>query len=329
MGDSRESMSRFIEIGREVLQKEATAILEMMERLDDTFDRAVEAINACKGRVVFSGMGKAGLIAKKISSTFSSVGIPSMYLHPAESIHGDLGILQKDDVLFVISNSGETDEVVRILPLIKRMGLVTIVATGNTASTIARYGDIVLDVRAEEACPYNIIPTSSSTAALAMGDAIAVTLMKERNFTRDDIALLHPGGSIGRSLLLRVEDLMHQDEALPRVREDDLMKDVILEVTGKRLGVTGVLNGAGELVGAITDGDLRRALERHGDMLSRSAREVMTADPKRISRDALAARALKIMEEYSITSLFVVNKQADRIPVGIIHIHDLLKAKIV
>jgi arabinose-5-phosphate isomerase len=322
-------MSRFTDTGREVLQKEATAILEVMSRLDDTFDRTVEAINRCSGRVVFSGMGKAGLIAKKISSTFSSIGIPALYLHPAESIHGDLGILQNNDVLFVISNSGETEEVIRILPSIKRMGLVMIVATGNTSSTIARYGDIVLDVRVEEACPYNIIPTSSSTAALALGDAIAVTLMKERSLTRDDIALLHPGGSIGRSLLLKVEDLMHEGSALPGVREDDLMKDVILEVTGKRLGVTGVLNGAGELIGAITDGDLRRALEKHGDMLSRSAKEVMTPNPKRIERGALAAHALRTMEEYSITSLFVFDRQEDKVPVGIVHIHDLLKAKIV
>jgi arabinose-5-phosphate isomerase len=322
-------MSRYTDTGREVLQKEATAILEVMGRLGETFDRTIEAINCCSGRVVFSGMGKAGLIAKKISSTFSSIGIPALYLHPAESIHGDLGILQKNDVLFVISNSGETEEVIRILPLIKRMGLVTIVATGNSSSTIAKYGDIVLDVRVEEACPYNIIPTSSSTAALALGDAIAVTLMKERSFTRDDIALLHPGGSIGRSLLLKVEDLMHEGSALPLVREDDLMKDVILEVTGKRLGVAAVLNGIGELVGAITDGDLRRALEKHGDVLSRSAREVMTPNPKRVERDALAAHALRTMEEYSITSLFVFDGQEDKVPVGIIHIHDLLKAKIV
>jgi arabinose-5-phosphate isomerase len=322
-------MSKFAEIGKEVLEKEAKAILELRSRLDESFDIAVEAINGCKGRVVFSGMGKAGLIAKKIASTFSSIGVPAMYLHPAESIHGDLGILQKDDILFIISNSGETDEVIRILPLIKRMGLVTIIATGNTSSTIAKYGDIVLDVQAEEACPFNIIPTSSTTVALALGDALAVTLMKERNFSREDIALLHPGGTIGRSLLLKVEDLMHVGDVMPRVKEDDLMKDVILEVTGKRLGLTGVYNDAGELVGAITDGDLRRALERHGDMLSMHACEVMTAKPKRVERSALAAHALKRMEEFSITSLFVFDTPKDTIPVGIIHIHDLLKAKIV
>jgi arabinose-5-phosphate isomerase len=322
-------VSKFIEIGKEVLEKEAKAILELRQRLDESFDKAVEAVNSCKGRVVFSGMGKAGLIAKKIASTFSSIGIPAIYLHPAESIHGDLGILQKDDLLFIISNSGETEEVIKILPLIKRMGFVTIVATGNTSSTIASYGDIVLDAQAEEACPFNIIPTSSTTTVLALGDAIAVTLMKERKFTREDIALLHPGGTIGRSLLLKVEDLMHAGDALPKVSENALMKDVILEVTGKRLGLTGVYNGAGELVGAITDGDLRRALERHGDMLSLRAREVMTTNPKRIEQNALAAHALKKMEEFSITSLFVFDTLNSTIPVGIIHIHDLLKAKIV
>jgi arabinose-5-phosphate isomerase len=322
-------MTRLADIGKEVLEKEARAILQVMDGLNEDFDRVIEAINACRGRIIFSGIGKSGLIAKKIASTFSSVGVPSLYLHPAESIHGDLGILQKDDILFIISNSGETEEVVRILPWIKRMGLLTIVATGNTSSTIADYGDIVLDVKVEEACPYNIIPTSSTTTVLALGDAIAVTLMKERNFTLDDLALLHPGGSIGRSLLLRVEDLMHTGEALPMVPEDALMKDVILEVTSKRLGVTGVCNGADELVGAITDGDLRRALERHGDILARSARDVMTEAPKRIEREALAAHALRRMEEFSITSLFVFELHESKRPIGIIHIHDLLKAKIV
>ena len=302
--------------------------MEVMERLDSSFEQAVDAINSCKGRVVFSGMGKAGLIGKKIASTFSSIGVPSLYLHPAESIHGDLGILQKEDLMFIISNSGETDEVIRILPWIKRMGLVTIVATGSMSSTIARYGDVILDVQVEEACPYNTIPTSSTTAVLALGDAIAVTLMKVRNFTREDLALLHPGGSIGRSLLLKVEDLMHTGDAMPAVAEDALMKDVIMEVTSKRLGVTGVYDKAEELVGAITDGDLRRALERHGNMLTKTAREVMTPNPKRIERDALAAYALKRMEEFSITSLFVFESNGKR-PVGIIHVHDLLKAKVV
>jgi arabinose-5-phosphate isomerase len=321
-------VSRLTDTGRDVLEKEALSILEVRERLDDAFDQVVVAVNACKGRVVFSGMGKAGLIAKKIASTFSSIGVPSLYLHPAESIHGDLGILQKDDLFFVISNSGETEEVIKILPWIKRMGLPSIVMTGNVLSTIAGYGDIVLDINVTEACPYNIIPTSSTTAALALGDAIAVTLMKERNFTREDLAMLHPGGSIGRSLLLKVKDLMHTGDALPIVYEDMLMTDVIMEVTSKRLGTAGVITRAGELVGVITDGDLRRALGKYPDMLSKQAKDVMSGQPKGIEKEVLAASALKKMEEFSITSLFVFEGKERKDPVGIIHIHDLLKAKI-
>lgn len=322
-------MSRLANIGKEVMEKEAQAILQVMERLNEDFDRAVNAINGCRGRVVFTGIGKSGLISKKIASTFSSVGIPSIFLHPSDSLHGDLGIVQKDDVFFIISNSGETEEVIKVLPWIKRMGMTTIVVTGNRSSTIARYGDIILDVRVEEACPYNLIPTSSTTTTLALGDAIAVTLMKERCFTRDDLALLHPGGSIGRRLLLRVEDLMHTGEAFPKVYEDVPMKHVIMEVTSKRLGVTAVFSRQEELVGTITDGDLRRALEKYENILEKRASDVMVLNPKGVEKDALAAYALKRMEEFSITSLFVFEGQERKCPIGIIHIHDLLKAKIV
>lgn len=322
-------MSRLTAIGKEVLEKEATAILQVMERLNEDFDRAVKAIDACRGRVVFTGIGKSGLISKKIASTLSSVGIPSVFLHPADSLHGDLGIIQKEDIFFIVSNSGETDEVLKILPWIKRMGILMVVVTGNTASTIAAYGDIVLDVHVEEACPYNLVPTSSTTTSLAIGDAIAVALMQERNFTRDDFARLHPGGTIGRRLLLKVEDLMHAGEALPKVYEDMLMKYVIMEVTSKRLGVAGVFSRQEELIGIITDGDLRRALEKYDNMLEKRAAEVMAGNPKGVEKDALAAYALKKMEEYSITSLFVFEREEKKHPIGIIHIHDLLKAKIV
>jgi arabinose-5-phosphate isomerase len=322
-------VSRLVDIGKDVLEKEANAILQVMERLNDDFDRAVRAIDAGKGRIIFSGIGKSGLVAKKIASTFSSVGIPSMYLHPADSLHGDLGFVQKDDIIVIISNSGETDEVIKILPWIKRMGILMVVMTGNRSSTIAGYGDIVLDVKVEEACPYNLIPTSSTTTTLALGDAMAVALMKERNFTRDDLALLHPGGRIGRSLLLKVEDLMHGGDAFPRVYGDMLMKDVIMEVTSKRLGMTGVFGRNEELIGVITDGDLRRALEKYENMLEKRALDVMVGDPKGIERDALAAVALTTMEEFSITSLFVFERGKRGHPIGILHIHDLLKAKIV
>jgi arabinose-5-phosphate isomerase len=317
------------EIGKEVLKKEAEALLAVTERLGDSFDAAVRAINGCTGRVVLTGIGKSGLISKKIASTFSSVGIPALYLHPADSLHGDLGMIQKGDVLLIISNSGETEELIKILPWIKRMDITTVVFTGNARSTIAEYGDIVLDVKVDEACPFNIVPTCSTTVALAMGDALAIASMRERNFKVDDFALLHPGGALGRSLLLRVEDLMHSGGAFPKVYEDMPMRHVIIEVTSKRLGVAGVFNRDEELVGVITDGDLRRALERYENVLEKTARDVMGAKPKGIERDALAAHALRRMEEFSITSLFVFEKGETSRPMGVIHIHDILKAKIV
>lgn len=322
-------MSELLEIGKEVLRKEAEALMQVMERLGTDFDGVVKTIAACAGRVVCTGIGKSGLISKKIASTFSSIGIPAVYLHPADSLHGDLGMVQKGDVFFVISYSGETEEVIQMLPWVKRLDIPSIVVTGNSDSTIARYGDYVLNVKVEEACPYNMVPTSSTTATLALGDAIAVALMKERNFRAEDFALLHPGGSLGRKLLLKVEDLMHTGDALPRVLEETPMKYVILEVTSKRLGVSGVFNADGELVGVITDGDLRRALEKYENLLEKRAEEVMTRNPKGIEKDALAAYALKKMEEFSITSLFVFERVGDKRPVGLLHIHDLLKAKIV
>jgi arabinose-5-phosphate isomerase len=322
-------MSELLKVAKEVLRKEAEAITEVMERLGPEFDEVVKTINSCSGRVVFTGIGKSGLIAKKIASTFSSIGIPAVYLHPADSLHGDLGMVQKGDVFFIVSYSGETEEVVKMLPWIKRMGIPALVITGEPDSTIASCGDCVLNVKVEEACPYNMVPTSSTTTTLALGDAIAVALMRERNFKTEDFALLHPGGSLGRKLLLKVEDLMHTGEALPRVYEDAMMKYVILEVTSKRLGVSGVFNKEGELLGIITDGDLRRALERYDNVLEKQARDVMTHNPKGSEKDALAAYALKKMEEFAITSLFVFERSTDKRPVGLIHIHDLLKAKIV
>ncbi len=322
-------MSISADIGREVLKKEAEAILQVMAGLDQAFEKAVEIIHQCSGRVVLMGIGKSGLICRKIGSTLSSVGAPAIFLHPADSLHGDLGILQKGDVLIIVSNSGETEEVVKILPWIKRMDLLTIVITGNAHSTIASYGDAVLSVKVDEACPYNIVPTSSTTATLALGDALAVALMEKRNFKLEDFASLHPGGTLGRKLLLKVEDLMHVGDAVPTVDKDTLMKDVILEITSKRFGVTGVMDGAGELMGVITDGDLRRAIEKYDNLLKKKAQDIMTGNPKGIRKDALAAYALKRMEDFSITSLFVVEEDGEKKPIGIIHIHDLLRAKIV
>jgi arabinose-5-phosphate isomerase len=321
--------SRIVNIGREVLKKEAEAILQVMDGLDNSFEQAVDIIFKCSGRIVLTGIGKSGLVCKKIASTLSSVGTPALFLHPADSLHGDLGMLQGSDVLVVVSNSGETEEVISILPWIKRMGITTLVITGNTNSTIARQGDVVLNVRVDEACPFNMVPTSSTTATLAIGDAIAVALIERRNFRIEDFASLHPGGSIGRKLLLKVEDLMHVGDVLPKVYEEASMKEAILEISSKRLGVAGVYSKKEELVGIITDGDLRRAIEKHDNVLEKRACDVMSANPKTILKDSLAVYALRQMEEFSITSLFVMEKEGGKSPVGIIHIHDLLKAKIV
>jgi len=321
-------MSRYVDIGKEVLRKEADAILSIMACLNEDFEKAVNIIAQCKGRVVTTGIGKSGLICKKIASTLSSIGVSAIFLHPADSIHGDLGILQNGDVVIVVSNSGETEELIKVLPWIRRMDVTMVVITGVLESTIAKYGDIILGVKVDEACPHNVVPTSSTTATLALGDALAIALMDKRNFSIEDFASLHPGGTLGRKLLMTVEELMHTGEQLPRVFQDTSTKDVIFEITSKRLGVTAVLNRDSELVGVVTDGDLRRAIERYDNVLSRSASDVMTKNPKVIKKDALATYALKKMEEFSITSLFVVEKEGEKRPMGIIHIHDLLKAKI-
>jgi len=276
------------------------------------------------------GMGKSGLVGRKIASTFASTGTPAFFLHPAEGVNGDFGMLAREDVVIAISNSGETRELLEVLPLIKRYGNRLIALTGKVNSSLARAGDVCLNLSVkEEACPMGLAPTASTTATLAMGDALAIALMGKRGFDERDFALLHPGGTLGKKLLLKVEDLMHVGKAFPMVAEKALMKDAIFEITSKRLGVTAVCNGEGHLVGVITDGDLRRALEKVNDLFQREAREVMTRNPKWIEKDALAAKAVQRMEEYSITSLFVFNQAEDKVPVGIIHLHDLLKAGVV
>ncbi len=321
---------KFLATGKDVLRREAEAILDVMENLGSDFDRAIEMIGECAGRVVLLGMGKSGLICKKIASTLSSTGTPAMFLHPADSLHGDLGMIQKGDIVIIVSNSGETEEIIKILPWVKRMDIPMIIITGDIDSTIATYGDVVLKVCVNEACPYNVVPTSSTTATLALGDAIAIALMEKRAFKIEDFATLHPGGTLGRKLLLKVEDLMHTENALPKVYTDSSMKDALIEITSKRLGITGVYNRNEEILGVITDGDLRRAIEKYDKgLFDKRASDIMTTNPKVIVKDALAAYALKKMEDFSITSLFVVVDENDRCPVGIIHIHDLLKAKVV
>ena len=276
------------------------------------------------------GMGKSGLVGRKIASTFASTGTPSFFLHPAEGLNGDFGMLAKEDLIIAISYSGETRELLEVLPLIKRYGNRLITLTGNENSTLSKAGDVNLDIRVkEEACPLGLAPTSSTTATLALGDALAVALMGKKDFKKEDFAILHPGGVLGKRLLLKVEDLMHVGKAFPMVSEKTLMKDAIFEITSKRLGVTAVCNTEGHLMGVITDGDLRRALEKFSDLFNREAIEVMTKNPKWIEKDALAAKAVQRMEEYSITSLFVFKKAGNQVPVGIIHLHDLLKAGVV
>ena len=318
-----------VERGKRVLKIEADAIRSLMDKIDENFERAVELIYHCRGKVVVMGVGKSGIIAKKIASTLASTGTPAFFIHPVEGMHGDLGMLAKEDIVMILSNSGETDEISRILPLLQRYGNRLIALTGNIHSNLAKAGNVVLDVSVrEEACPFGLVPTTSTTAAMALGDALAIALLEQRGFTEGDFATFHPGGYLGKRWLT-VGELMHTGEAFPMVGEDTSMREAIFEITSKRLGVTGVLDADGNLVGVITDGDLRRALEKYGDLLSRKASEIMTRNPKWIEMDSLAARAVQKMEEYSITSLFVFKSGEDRTPVGIIHLHDLLKAGIV
>jgi arabinose-5-phosphate isomerase len=260
----------------------------------------------------------------------ASTGTPAFFLHPAEGIHGDLGMLMKGDVVIAVSNSGKTDEIVRILPVIKRMGLPLIAMTGNPASALARAADVLLNISVrEEACPLGLAPTASTTATLAMGDALAVALLDRRGFREEDFALFHPGGALGKKLLLRVEDLMHAGEEIPLTGVSTPLKEALFEITSKKLGITGVQNDVRELVGVFTDGDLRRTMEKGSDILDWPIAKVMTRHPKRILRDSLAAKAVQMMEQHSITSLFVFDSENSSVPVGIIHLHDLLKAGVV
>lgn len=319
-----------LDTAKRVLTIEANAVLALAERLDERFSRAVEMLLECQGRVVISGMGKSGLICQKIAATMASTGTPALFLHPAEGIHGDLGMLMRGDVVVAVSNSGETEEVVRILPIIKRMGLPLIAMTGNPKSSLARAGDVLLDISIkEEACPLGLAPTASTTATLALGDALAVALLERRGFKEEDFALFHPGGALGKRLLLRVEDLMHVGVAIPMVVQEVPLKEALFEITNKNLGVTGVSDDQGNLIGVFTDGDLRRTMEKGIDVLTLPIREVMSRNPKRILRTNLAAKALQKMEQYTITSLFVFEDDASMKPVGILHMHDLLKAGVV
>jgi arabinose-5-phosphate isomerase len=319
-----------VDTAKRVFRIEAEAISALADRIDSNFTKAVEMVLGCQGRVVITGMGKSGLICQKVAATMASTGTPAFFLHPAEGIHGDLGMLMKGDVVIAVSNSGETEELTRILPVIKRMGLPLIAMAGNPDSTLARAGDVFLDISVrEEACPLGLAPTASTTATLAMGDALAVALLVQRGFKDEDFALFHPGGALGKRLLLRVEDLMHSGGDIPMVGLQTPLKEALFEITSKKLGITGVAGAGGELAGVFTDGDLRRSIEEGFDVLNRPIRELMNLNPKRILRTNLAAKALQKMEQHSITSLFVFESEEAVKPVGIIHLHDLLKAGVV
>jgi arabinose-5-phosphate isomerase len=319
-------MSR--ETARKVLEIESEAIRELIPRLDETFDRAVETLHTCTGRVVVTGMGKSGLIGQKISATLSSTGTPSLFLHPAEATHGDLGRIVKGDVLVALSNSGDTEELLGLASWAKRLGSPLVALTGNPRSALAQAADVHLDVATRvEACPLGLAPTASTTAALAMGDALSMALLEKRGFTVEDFAVLHPGGRLGKKLL-RVEDLMHTGDAIPQVRPETPMRDVLFEMTRKRLGLTTVTEADGTLAGMISDGDLRRLMEKHGyELLDRTAAECMTRSPVLVGRRELATAALDRLETRKITSLLVTDEKG-RID-GVLHLHDLWKTEMI
>jgi arabinose-5-phosphate isomerase len=319
-------MSR--ETARKVLETEAEAIRELIPRIDESFDRAVDVLLACAGRVVVTGMGKSGIIAQKISATLSSIGTPSLFLHPSEATHGDLGRIVKGDVVLAVSNSGDTEELMGLLPWLKRLAVPLVALTGKPRSPLAQAADVHIDVSVRaEACPLGLAPTASTTAALAMGDALSMALLERRGFTVDDFAVLHPGGRLGKKLL-RVEDLMHRGDEIPRVGPATAMKDVLFEMTRKRLGLTTVADPDGRLLGVISDGDLRRQMERHGyALLDRSAAECMTREPVLVGRRELATRALDLMEARRITALLVTD--ADGRIEGLLHLHDLWKTEMI
>jgi arabinose-5-phosphate isomerase len=315
-------------LAERVLRIEADAILGLIPKLDERFERAVELLRGCSGRVIVTGMGKSGLIGRKIAATLASTGTPAHFLHPAEGVHGDLGMVARGDLVLALSNSGETDEVLAILPPLKRLGVPIVLLTGNPTSALARQCEVVLDVSVpEEACPMNLAPTSSTTATLAVGDALALALLELRGFRPEDYAALHPRGSLGWRALFRVADLMLTGDAVPKVSEQTPLREVIVEMTRKRKGMTTVIDGAGRLAGVITDGDLRRLHLTGQSVDDLAAGQLGSREPKTIRAEDLASTALEVMETWQITSLVIVDEA--RRPVGLIHLHDILRAKIV
>jgi arabinose-5-phosphate isomerase len=317
-----------IAIGKRTISMEVDAINELTDRIDEHFITACELIRHCQGKVIITGMGKSGHIGNKIAATFASTGTPAFFVHPGEASHGDLGMITKDDVVVAISNSGNSAEITAILPLLKRQNIPLISMTGNSESTLALAANVNLDISVEcEACPLDLAPTSSTTVTLVMGDALAVALLEAKGFTAEDFAFSHPGGTLGKRLLLKVADIMQKGEKIPAVALNTTLSDALLEMTQKGLGMTTILNDAGTLAGIFTDGDLRRALDSGSDIRDLLVSDVMNASPNTIKSQILAAEALAIMEAKSITSLVATNEQQQ--PVGVIHLHDLLRAGLI
>lgn len=325
MGISNLGINQVKEQALEVLKIEAASILNLKRSVDENFIEAVKEILECNGRIIMTGMGKSGFIAKKLAATLSSTGTPSFFLHPAEAIHGDLGMVTQEDIVIALSNSGETEEIVKILPVIKRIGAKIIAMTGGVSSTLADNADYILDTGVEEeACPLNLAPTASTTATLALGDALAISLLKVRDFQPEDFALYHPGGSLGKRLLLTVNDVLHIRERNPIVEVDATLKEALFTMTSLRMGAANIIDNDGKLVGIITDGDIRRNLRDSLDLLDKKAKELMSKNPSTITPDKLAAEALKIMQEKEISDLPVVDNNNK--PLGLVNFQDLLKA---
>ncbi len=311
---------------KDSIKTERDAISRLLDRVNESFVDAVRIIHSCSGRLICSGVGKSGLIAKKIASTMSSIGVPSFFVHPTDAIHGDLGMITKDDIALLISNSGKTEELLFLLPLLKRFGVPVISIVGDKESELAKRSNIVLDAYVEkEASPISLVPTSSTTVSMVIGDALAAGLIVQNNFKDSDFAMLHPGGTIGKKLFVKVKDLMHKDSEIPTIKAENSFNDVLYEISSKRLGVVFVIDDNGALFGVITDGDLRRAVETYkSKIFSMRAFEIMTKNPKSIDEESLAAKAANIMERYEITSLAVLNENQNI--KGVIHLHDILKA---
>lgn len=325
---TKDETGRLIDLGQAVIRTESESVNELLGRIDQSFAKACLLILGCRGRTVVTGMGKSGHIGNKIAATLASTGTPAFFVHPGEASHGDLGMITPEDVVIALSNSGETEELLTLLPVIKRLNVPLIALTGNIRSSLAEAATVSLDVGVtKEACPLGLAPTSSTTAALAMGDALAIALLEHRGFSSDDFARAHPGGTLGRRLLLHVEDIMHTGPDLPKVSESTLLKDALLVMTEKGLGTTAIVDEQDQVLGIFTDGDLRRALDNEIDVHKTRIGEVMTREFKSITRDALAAEALATMEKHKINALLVLDNQKHLI--GILNMHDLLRARVV